>query len=113
MGIKFFETKKGNSEVWDFIENLNTAAENGDEKAKQLLGDIRYCMERVNKGMPHSSPLRQGLSELRPGKYRITYFQWKGDTICLTIFHKKTNQAPDKEIDRAVKRMKEWKNRNP
>lgn len=113
MEIMFYATQKGNSDVWAFIENLDAAAAKGDKSSKQLLDSIRYCMERVQDGMPHSGPLRHGLSELRPGKYRITYFHWKGDVVCLTVFYKKTNQTPDAEIARAVKRMKDWKIRNP
>ncbi|WP_420819503.1 type II toxin-antitoxin system RelE/ParE family toxin [Paenibacillus thalictri] len=57
--------------------------------------------------------MRQGVFELRPGNYRITYFYWKGEAVCLTVFSKTTNQTPKPEFDRAVARMKDWKRRNP
>ncbi|MBO9608189.1 MAG: type II toxin-antitoxin system RelE/ParE family toxin [Paenibacillaceae bacterium] len=113
MDVKFYETAKGNSEVWDFIEALDLEASDGKQSAKELLGDIRYSMERMADGMPHSRPLRHGIFELRPGSCRITYFYWKGDVICLTVFPKTTNQTPNSEVARAVKRMKDWKRRNP
>ncbi len=113
MDVVFYETASGKSEVWDFIEDLDQKASSGDQKAKGLLGDIQYCMERMADGMPHSKPLRHGIFELRPGRYRITYFYWNGEVVCLTVFPKTTNQTPNPEIVKAVNRMDDWKRRHP
>lgn len=114
MDVVFYATKAGGkSEVWDFISELNTKANAGDQVSKELLDSIDYCMERYEDGYPHAKPLRKGILELRPGPYRITYFFWQGNIVCLTVFRKNSRITPNYEVDRAVNRMKDWKQRYP
>ncbi|MFM9278074.1 type II toxin-antitoxin system RelE/ParE family toxin [Paenibacillus jiagnxiensis] len=58
--------------------------------------------------MPHSRRLRGGLYELRPDPYRIPFFRWQGKFVLLTVFRKSTQRTPDREIERAEARMKDW-----
>lgn len=106
--VIFYETVKGNSEVHDFILDLDAKAIKGNKFATVNLGDIQYTIDRAEDGMPHSRPLRKKVFELRPGAYRITYFIWQGKMVLLTVFRKTTGQTPDHEIDRAIVRMDDW-----
>jgi phage-related protein len=64
--------------------------------------------------MPHSRAMGNGLFELRPkgseGIGRVFYCTQVGQTIVmLHTFIKKTQQTPDKELQIAVRRLKEIK----
>jgi len=106
--VVFYETVNGNSEVWKFIQGHNKKAEKGSKASADLLDSFVYAMERYLDGMPHSSPLRKGVFELRFKMYRITYFICNGKMVLLTVFEKKTNETPDQEINRAMERKKDW-----
>lgn len=65
-------------------------------------------------GMPHIKPLKQGLSEIRvrglEGIARAPFCVKKGKiVIVLSEFIKKTQEMPQKEVDLALRRMKEVK----
>ncbi|MEJ8306646.1 type II toxin-antitoxin system RelE/ParE family toxin [Saccharibacillus sacchari] len=108
----YYTTARGNSEVKDFIEELDAKATKGNVRAKYDVEQITYAMERIKDGPPHMGPLRGGVKELRPGRWRIIYFEWEGSIVLLTCFRKETNQTPDHEIDRAISRKKDWMNRH-
>lgn len=66
-------------------------------------------------GMPHIRPLKQGLSEIRvrglEGIARAPFCVKKGKVvIVLSEFIKKTQEMPPKEMELALRRMKEVKN---
>ena len=68
-----------------------------------------------NLGMPHTYPMGDGLYELRirgqDGIARVFFCTTVGRKIVmLHCFIKKTQKTPKKELDIAIKRMKEVKN---
>lgn len=80
---------------------------------------LRYTdmMEKYgyNLGPPHTKPMGDGLFELRisgkDGIARVFYCIMAGHTIIiLHCFIKKTQKTPYKELEIAIKRMKEIKN---
>lgn len=108
---------KGNSEVKDFLRDLNLKAKTGNAAAAELLDIIQYTMSRVREegpiaGMPYTRKLRGEIWELRPTKFRVTYFLLHNKMVLLTIFRKQSQTTPSHEIDRAEKRMKDWVKRN-
>lgn len=107
-----YVTARGNSEVEDELDKLNSKARKGDERAAKALDSIIYSIEKHGEGMPHSRQLRGPLYEIRAGRYRITYFRWQGKLVLLTIFFKRTQQTPPREIERAEERMRDWVNRH-
>ncbi|WP_079911302.1 type II toxin-antitoxin system RelE/ParE family toxin [Paenibacillus sp. 32352] len=113
MKMVFYRTKGGASDVEKHLLGLNQKAAAGNQQAKKELADFYYCMERFQHGQPHSGVLQQGLYELRPGRHRYIYFFWNDEMVMLTEFRKTTNQTPDPELQRALKRMKDWKSRHP
>lgn len=73
--------------------------------------DVEYY--NTEKGIAEfSRPLREQVFELRPsnsaGQHRVTYCFWNEKTLLLSEFPKKTQQTPDKEIEKAVKRKRDW-----
>jgi len=63
--------------------------------------------------MPHSKKINKDLFELRVysnPKIRIFYTFYDGDVILLHIFTKKTQRIPTKELQVAVKRLKQMSN---
>ncbi|MGC5773630.1 type II toxin-antitoxin system RelE/ParE family toxin [Paenibacillus pabuli] len=110
-GVVYYETENGNSEIRKFLQSHNKKALKGNKASVDLLDSFVYAMERYLDGMPHSSPLRKGLFELRFKDCRITYFICKGKMVLLTVFDKKSNRTPTQEFDRALKRKKDWEKR--
>lgn len=103
--IETYETSSGEKVVDEFIKKQRPQA-----KAK-IAHTIKLLKLYGNKlGMPHSKALGSGLYELRiRGKeeLRIIYCFLKQKTIYLLHgFNKKTQQIPQKELDTALKRMR-------
>lgn len=106
--VVFYSTANGNSELWDFICDLDAKATRGNKGSSKLLEKIHYTIDRAETGMPHARNLRKGIQELRPGPYRITYFKWRGKLVLLTYFKKDSQKSTKYEVDRAEQRMKDW-----
>ena len=84
-------------------------------QARFLLLADRMELYGPNLGMPHTKALKGGLFELRlkaaDGIVRVFYFTLSGYEIkMLHCFVKKTEKTPDRELEIAIKRMKESKN---
>lgn len=61
-------------------------------------------------GSPYVKHLKDDLWELRPSRDRIIFCYYKNNVfILLHAFYKKTNKTPKKELELALKRMKELK----
>ena len=90
------------------------------EMPEGLLARYLQCVDRMelfgpNLGMPHTKSMGSGLFELRlkskEGIARVFYCTVINQTVVmLHQFVKKTDKTPTKELDMAIKRMKEWKN---
>lgn len=82
--------------------------------------NLTYILELIkelgpNLGKPHTAPLGKGLFEIRAkGKEGISrsFFCMlhKKEVVILHSIIKKTPKAPKKDLDLAIKRMKEVKN---
>ena len=64
-------------------------------------------------GMPHVKPMGKKLFELRvhgkDGIYRTLYFAAAGQRFVMVhSFHKKTQQTPKQELEKALKRMNDF-----
>ena len=104
--IKFYETKAGVSDVWDFLEELRLkSASNKDARVQyhQLLFYIDLLSQNGTR-LPNSitKHIDEDIWELRPGNNRVLYFYCAGDAfILLHHFRKKTMKTPSREIRRA------------
>lgn len=77
--------------------------------------DLIEEMGPYELGMPHIKPLKHGLYEIRvkalEGIARAPFCTIKGKlVIVLSEFIKKTQEMPQRELEIAIKRMKEVKN---
>ena len=60
---------------------------------------------------PYTKHLKGDLWELRTQNIRILYFLHRGAIVLLHAFKKKTIKTPREDIDLALKRMKDWRER--
>lgn len=104
------------------VEFYNTKVEHGIlEWPAHLRAKFLKIVERVEKvgpdelGMPHIKSLKKGLFEIRvhgpEGIARAPFCTLKGKiVIVLSEFIKKTQKTPPREMEMALRRMKEVKN---
>lgn len=104
----FYETATGKEPVRAWLKKLNP------DDRKVVGEDIATLELSWPVGMPTCRSIsgRQGLWELRShisdGRVaRILFCIWSQQMVLLHGFVKKTQKTPDKEIELAVKRMKE------
>lgn len=115
--IIFYEDSHGYSDVLEYIKKLDEkAGENKDARINRnkivaYLDSLEELGTRV--GEPVSKHLEGEIWELRPLKNRFLYAYLEDDTfIILSHFTKKTKKTPKKEIDLAVTRLIDYKERN-
>jgi len=115
--VELYEDVRGRSPVGEFIQDLDTRAKS-NKQARTLYKQVRLSIERLEDagalaGMPHVEKLRDGISQLRPGDYRITLFHWHDDIyVLLHVFRKQTGRTPDHEIEEAKRLRTDWIARN-
>ena len=104
--VEFYEDVNGESELWNFLENLRIkAATNKDARIqhKQISIYIQLLADngtRLNENF--TKHLIDDIWELRPGNNRGLYFFFQNDTfVLLHQFRKKTQKTPKREIERA------------
>lgn len=100
--------------------NVSPVKEWLDELANEPKAEIFRVFQMLSKygidlGLPFVRPLESKIYEIRAkdksGIYRVLYFAHRDKTfILLHGFIKKSQKTPRKEIDIALKRMKEVKN---
>lgn len=111
--IRFYETINGTVPVLDFIRSLPKSER---VRVGHAIDDLEWFGPSLR--MPHSRPIvsEESLFELRVAGeaniYRIFYFHYTGKTfVLLHAFAKKTQKTPDKEIQAALNRLKDYKQR--
>ena len=104
--VEFYEDVNGESELWNFLENLRIkAATNKDARIqhKQISLYIQLLADngtRLNENF--TKHLIDDIWELRPGNNRVLYLFFQNDTfVLLHQFRKKTQKTPKREIERA------------
>jgi phage-related protein len=115
--IIFYQDNKGYSELLEYIKILNTkACKSKNERI--MLKQIRFyinILERLGTraGEPFIKHIQDEIWEIRPGNNRILFFAWYDNKIVLlNHFRKATNKTPKKEIEKAINKIKDWKERN-
>ena len=105
--VVYYQDAKGNHPAKDFLEHLPEKVQGKFLKWILLLEEKGPYLTR-----PYADILRDKIRELRVGfgsdQYRFLYF-FHGKVAVLTHgFVKKTDQVPDEEIERAVRRMNDF-----
>ena len=104
--VEFYENAKGESDVWDCLEELRIKAEiNKDARIqyKQISFYIQLLQDNGTR-LPDNitKHIDDGIWELRPGSNRVLYFFFKNNTfVLLHHFRKKTKKTPRPEIEKA------------
>jgi len=72
-------------------------------KVVDLFGDYKFSLTQL-----FLKKIAREIWELRAGRYRLLFGVIQGNAIITRIFLKKTQKTPNKEIDLAIKRLKEY-----
>ena len=115
--IIFYEDKNGYSEVEDLLKVMSKDAMTNKESRVNLNRIVAYIDKLKESGTRVGAPVTKHLDgeiwELRPLKNRILYAYYKDNTfIILTHFVKKSKKTPRREIERAIRCLKDYRERN-
>ena len=104
--VEFYETKDGESQIWDFLEELRIKAATSKNERIQFKQASLY-IELLQKKGTHLNEnitkyLEDDIWELRPGNNRIFYFS--STTILLFCF---INSAKNRRRPQGVKLKKQ------
>lgn len=104
--VEFYEKANGESELWDFLENLRVKSSTTKDARIQYKQISLYIQLLENKGtrLPDTvtKHLDEDIWELRPGNNRVLYFYFNNNTfVLLHQFRKKSQKTPRREIDKA------------
>ncbi len=111
--IVFYQTRDGECQVWDFLENLRIkAATNKDARIQHKQASLYIELLSLN-GTKMSENitkhLEENIWELRPGNNRVFYFFVQEDTfVLLHQFRKKSQKTPRREIEKAKRERDEY-----
>lgn len=111
--IVFYRGKDGNSEIVDFLDELQKKGKTSKTDRVNRIKILAYLQALkeygTHIGQPIVKHIEGSLWELRPLKNRIFFFYWKDDTfVLLHHFVKKSQKTPDKEIEKALLRQKDF-----
>jgi phage-related protein len=102
--VDFYFDARDRNPVLDFIDALPKREQAKLLRALGLLQEFGPLLS-----MPHARPIEGKLWELRGGARRIFYFAHTGRRfVLLHAYQKRTQAAPSQEIETAVRRMKEY-----
>ena len=106
--VEFYETEDGDSQIWDFLEDLRLkAAVSKDariqhKQASLYIELLKQNGTRLNENI--TKHIEDGIWELRPGNNRVFYFFFR-DNIYVLVINSERN--PRRLQSRKVKRQNE------
>ena len=114
--IIFYEKTNGDSEVWNFLEDLRKkAATNKDARIQYKQASLYIELLQKNGTMlpdTITKHIDDDIWELRPGNNRIFYFYCDNNNfVLLHSFRKKTRKTPRREIDKAKSERNDYLSR--
>ncbi len=104
--IEFYENRRGESDVWDFLEALRVKSETSKD-ARIQYNQILFYIDLLAKNGTNlptniTKHLEENIWELRPGNNRVFYFYYdESQYVLLHHFRKKSQKTPKREITRA------------
>lgn len=115
--IEFYEDQNGYSEVAEYIKELKRKSILGKENRINFNKVVAYLDILSDMGTRVGEPVTKHLEgeiwELRPLKHRFLYAYYKNRRfLILHHFIKKTRKTPRKEMERALKKLEDYKERN-
>lgn len=115
--IIFYQNKRGESELLEFIQGLNKKADTSKDARIALKQIVLYIniLEKIGTlaGEPFIKHIEGSFWELRPGRNRILFFSLRTNKILLLhCFLKSTRKTPKSEILKAKREVSDWIERN-
>ena len=114
--VEFYETEDGDSQIWDFLEDLRLkAAVSKDariqhKQASLYIELLKQNGTRLNENI--TKHIEDGIWELRPGNNRVFYFFFQDDVfVLLHQFRKKSQKTPKREIEKAKRERYDYLSR--
>ena len=111
--IIFYKDKNDNSPIESYIYELSQKQHSKDARIKlkkilEYIGQLKaYGVSAGKPAIDHITGT--DLFELRPTTDRIFFAYWKDDTfILLHHFAKKTQKTPPREIEQALRNLKDF-----
>ena len=104
--VEFYEKANGESELWNFLEELRVKSATSKDariQYKQIGLYIQLLQDNGTRLQDNiTKHIDEGIWELRPGNNRVFYFFFKDDTfVLLHHFQKKSQKTPRREIEKA------------
>ena len=112
--IEIYEDKKGKSEIKEYIKKLRkNNNKNSRIKLNKIISYIRILQEKgLSIGEPYIKHIEFDIWELIPVRDRILFAYLNNNKfILLSVFVKQTKKTPRKEIEKAKKLLKDYKDR--
>lgn len=115
--IIFYHSKNGTSEIEDYLDELGRKAETSKTDRINRTKILSYltALSRYGTrvGQPTVKHIEGSIWELRPLKNRIFFFYWQDNKfVLLHHFMKKTQKTPQREIDQARYKLKDFLERS-
>ena len=113
--ITFYSDEKGRSSVKEYIDQLSSKT---DKDSRIKLAKIRDYISALSQkgtylGEPYVKHLDGSIWELRPLRDRILFATWiDNEFVLLHCFMKQTQKTPRREIEKALRNLIDYKNRN-
>lgn len=114
--IRFYKDPNGVQPAKEFLKNLqNQNSKNARIQVKQIASYITLLQERglsLNNNIIDKVNEKYNIWELRPGCNRVLFVAWiDGMFVLLHAFPKKTQKTPKREIDQAIREVKDLRER--
>ena len=112
--VEIYENQYGKSEIKEYIKKLQKSkSKDSNIKFNKIVSYIRILQENgLEIGEPYIKHIDGNIWELRPLRDRIFFAYWNHNTfVLLSIFMKKTQKTPQKEIIKAKKLLEDYKKR--
>ena len=113
--IEIYETKNGKSEIKEYIKKLQENNNKSDKiKINKIIAYIRMLKEQgLSLGTPYIKHIDNEIWELRPLRNRILFaYHVENKFVLLSVFMKKTQKTPRKEIQKAKRYIEDYKMRS-
>lgn len=114
--IIFYEDNNGDSDIWNFLEELRQKSDSNKDARIQYNQATLYIQLLQENGthLPNNitKHIVGNIWELRPGNNRILYFLDENTSfILLHVFRKKTQKTPRREIETAKRKCNDYLHR--
>ena len=111
-----YRDASGAGPVVSYIDGLDQLATTSKLHRTQLERILRFWGYLEAQGAwigdPYVDHLGDGIWELRPYPHRILFIVWRGRTLLLHAFHKKSGKVPPRDHDVARRRRDDWISRH-